>query len=217
MKERPILFSGEMVRAILDGRKTQTRRVIKPQPIFIKDLDGLGIGEFLGWHKSKVEFIDSIHGSLERHCPYGQPGDRIWVRETFAARFEYDQCKPTEIHPTQNIFYLADGKTDIEKRYPEIEHSSRGKWRPSIFMPHWASRITLEIVNVRVERVQDISDEDAISEGVTLEMRGRGLSRKPRGPRMAYARLWDSINAKRGYGWDTNPFVWCIEFNRVEK
>jgi hypothetical protein len=166
MNERPILFSGEMVRAILEGRKTQTRRVIKPQL------------------------------RINYKCPYGQPGDRLWVRETW-------QCfKPnTEeiINPnTVNIRALAYRATN----------EWRGKWRPSIHMPRWASRITLEITAVRVERLQDIGEVDAMREGdPTCENTHIDWFRA----------LWDSINAKRGYSWESNPWVWVVEFQRIRE
>lgn len=172
MKERPILFSGEMVRAILDGRKTQTRRVIKPQgePYTIEDVDVL-------------------------KCPYGIPGDRLWVRETFA-----DLRGMGFGHKWA---YRADTPEGSESDRIRIGYGVR--WKPSIHMPRWASRITLEITDIRVERVQDITYIDAKAEGVEYE---KGYT----DPREAFATLWNSINAKRDYGWAMNPWVWIIEF-----
>jgi len=171
MKERPILFSSEMVRAILDGRKTQTRRVVNPRCAY--------------------------------KCPFGRPGDRLWVRETFHT------CP----HCDGMVAYRAGGWKrgesfswdDLSPLRPKC--AAHG-WKPSIHMPRWASRITLEVVNVRVERVQDITDADAIAEGVKLP----GVTQYEGRARDAFKALWDSINAKRGYGWDVNPRVRVVEF-----
>lgn len=143
MKERPILFSGEMVRAILEGRKTQTRRVIKPQP------DSARNSVFV---KSGFE---TKHG-YEIKCPYGQPGDRLWVRETWGL-WDTD---PKDGPERAKIFYRATDENRRDLRYQ--------RWRPSIHMPRWASRINLEITNIRIERVQDITEEDAKAEGLFL-------------------------------------------------
>ncbi len=168
MSEKPILFSGEMIRAVLDGRKTQTRRVVKPQPVGLWAAPG----------KSR--------------CPYGQPGGRLWVRETFY---------PERSHR---------GPVSYRATWPRDDDPPDGGWKPSIFMPRWASRITLEIVSVRVEQVQDISEDDARAEGVDD---GTGQTR-PLHPYWFRA-LWDSINSKRGYGWEKNPWVWVVAFRRV--
>jgi hypothetical protein len=205
MKERPVLFIGEMVRAILDGRKTQTRRVIKPQP------------------NDWVSFAD---GLLQAKNPYGDPGDRLWVRETWQTvprrAVSKEECwwVPPSYWPgtdsikldprntTRAIVYRADGEFPIP-----------GGWRPSIFMPRWASRINLTIKDVRVERVQDITQSDAKAEGINPvlydtygDSNDEEYIREPGG----FMWLWDSINAKRGYGWDKNPWVRVIEFE-VEK
>lgn len=172
MKERPILFSGAMVRATLADRKTQTRRVITER------------------YQQCLSPEDEPEAFLE-FCPYGQPGDRLWVRETW--------CYVGEVVPEP-----------IECIYKATDPDWQGGWTPSIFMPRWASRITLEVVSVRVERVQNISEEDAKAEGVIpLEPR-TGLYR------CEFERVWDSINARRGYSWDSNPFVWCVSFRRID-
>jgi len=198
MKEKPILFSGPMVKAILGGQKRQTRRVIKPQPI--KELWG-------NWIYSKsarnVYATDSwmsaggMRVQLPKYCPYGQPGDRLWVRETWNSS-QLIGWKPSELPHTVPIYYRADD--------PE----AMPIWRPSIFMPRWASRITLEITGVGVERVQEISEEDAKAEGISA----------PGYPDVAhemFAELWDTINAKRGFGWEKNPWVWVITFKALER
>lgn len=188
MKEHPILFSGEMVRAILDGRKTQTRRVIKPQPV-CDSVVKHGEEWLISYEGCCVEDINK-----KLRCPYGAPKDCLWVRE----KFQY--VKPA---------------TDNE-RYRDKE-----KWRPSIHMPRWASRITLEIKDIRVERVQDITATDCMKEGVVYQSKSYEMSCFTAGERDRrraedFRKLWDSINAKRGFGWDANPWVWVIEFARCK-
>jgi len=167
MKERPILFSGPMVRAILEGRKTQTRRIVKPQPL--RD-------------RGVMAFNDGEHPQMR--CPYGKPGDRLWVRETW--------CPDVEPYTFR---YKADGDEPLER------------WRPSIHIPRWASRITLEVVSVRVERLQNISEDDALAEGITLVERGTS-------PVDQFNKLWESINGPGS--WEANPWVWVVEFKRIE-
>lgn len=181
MKERPILFRGEMVRAILSGIKTQTRRVLKPQPSFV--------------NQCGIPFYPDGKGPVDyRDCPYGQPGDRLWVRETW--------MKPEG----GALDYRAKWTPRDERKMPVHE-----KWRPSIFMPRWASRITLGITDVRVERLQMITDSDSLAEGA-----GHLYDAEVECPRAGFARLWDSINAKRGCGWNTNPWVWVVKFEVLE-
>ena len=194
MKERPILFSTEMVRAILDGRKSQTRRIIKKQPV-----DILPMNVPNEWVALLTR--EPAHGEVWK-CRYGIPGDRLWVRETWF---------PIPKSEGGGAIYKV---TNSDSYKPSL------KWKPSIFMPRWASRITLEIVNIRVERVQDISEDDCDAEmfggdipDVVMPNFGfhGGMSMQE-----CYARYWDFINAKRGYGWDVNPYVWVIEFKRVK-
>lgn len=212
MKERPILFNSEMVRATLDDRKSHTRRVVKKYPAGCIDRvmakDGSCDIKFI-----RVHTFGNLHAGLSVtkwiKCPYGKPGDHLWVRETFSF---YDSAN-TEVQ------YRAD--------YPNWRP---GGWKPSIHMPRWASRITLEIVNVRVERVQDITEEDALAEGIEQTdwayscepyrnynhpkmMTGRNCST----PIMSFSTLWDSINKKRGFGWQINPWVWVVEFKRIKE
>lgn len=195
MKERPILFSGAMVRAILEGRKSQTRRVIrKPER-----LNGLmHSGEEADW------------------CPYGRPGDRLWARENW--RNWEDE------HGGTHFKFAADGKSwlvgcsnDVDELLAEdpgtgyaIEKDTpETKWRPSIFMPRWASRITLEVTDVRVERIQEISAVDVVAEGYSGH--GGDNSRA----RTEFMMSWNKLNGKRGFGWDVNPWVWVVSFKRV--
>ena len=193
MKERPILFSGPMVRAILDGRKTQTRRPIRSlrHPY----------GHLLGPEGVAREFnakTESIR------CPLGQPGDRLWVRETWT-KTQFGKA-----------VYKADSKDSDGFVWPSVAADVDDVlWRPSIHMPRWASRITLEITRVWVERVQDITEEDAMKEGCIRELKpdgsvgwGAGLVEA----RDAFRDLWQSI-----YGtWDANPWVWAVEFRRTK-
>lgn len=187
MKERPILFSAPMVRAILEGRKTMTRRVatkIKAPKVWTMPK---GIDSFWNvnpcWRETPGEL-----------CPYGQPGDRLWVRETWTNESGYtkDVCYRASALP-----FIADGI----------------KWKPSIFMPRAFSRITLEITNVRVERLNDISEEYAKGEGADgLKYSGQGFEHCIY--REAFRTLWDSINGPGS--WDANPLVWVVEFKRSD-
>ncbi|AFQ50409.1 hypothetical protein [Burkholderia cepacia] len=206
MRELPILFSGPMVRAILDGSKTQTRRVMKLQPdarttevSVCRDQwmgigpSGIGVGtsQWDPWRKSRFA------------ADY-----RLWVRETFAHMYRGNTTPETR--RDDDVVYRADGFTPDEYVY--------GTWKPSIHMPRWASRITLKITGVRVERLQHISETDARAEGVTIEehlARGycAGADRPP--SIRAYRDLWDGLNAARGHGWEANPWVWVVEFQRV--
>lgn len=194
MTERPIIFSGPMIRAILDGRKTMTRRVIKSQPnstqILARDAAAPS-----GYSWISPEYDDEL-----LTCPYGQPGDQLWVRETWADT--RDECRR---HP---VSYRADW--NIEDDF------DRGfNWRPSIHMPRWASRITLEVTGVRVEQLCDITEEDAIKEGVDPVAHPSYPALKARAHTRGFCWLWDSLNSKRGFGWEANPFVWVIEFKKL--
>ena len=183
-KEHPILFSTDMVKAILDGRKTMTRRVIKFQP--------------------EPNHIEEFKETWIRLCRYGQVGDRLWVRETF----DY-------ILGDEGDYLIYKAREDDYKWFQERKKDgSKITWKPSIFMPRWASRITLEITEVRVERVQEIKQSDLWREGiantksVNCEEAWRTITE--------FRKLWDSLNAKRGYSWDTNCWVWVISFRRLQ-
>lgn len=219
VKESPILMNGDMVRATLAGRKTQTRRLVKPQPT-IDCAD-----RFICWRRLLDHWMTHDTRELNpppvdhRRCPCGSVGDRLWVRETFADHnpFVPDDIKSSD--PLDHVLYCA---TDADPR--EV------KWTPSIHMPRWACRLVLEITDVRVERVQDISEEDAINEGVLAlrsaewdakhfpeyvkeKARRNRVERPPLGPspRQCFAKLWDSL-----YGnWRDNPWVWAVTFKRI--
>jgi hypothetical protein len=214
MKARPILFSAEMVRAILDGRKTQTRRVMKPQPEYYNShWHWAGAG----WNRDDVALVLPGH-SMANRCPYGQIGDRLWVRETWA--HDDPDCDDIHCGNPDHIWWRAN-----EEKIVADSFAGKARWRPAIYMPHWASRIHLEIVNVRVERLQHISRDDAKAEGVSNLWKWdkeRNLkhpehfSRGVLNPYVAnYSVLWDQINASRGYGWKFNPWVWVIEFKKT--
>jgi len=226
MKERPILFSGPMVRAILDDNKTQTRRVVKPQPAspgalyrepdgsLMKDLRGRA---FYTWPSGHPD-ADGRHPEYAAHCPYGVPGDRLWVRETWEGVFRHDigDCSyavssggtPANMRTQDRCLYLFYKADELVHGEPYA-----GRWMPSIHMPRWASRLTLEVVDVRVERVHDISPDDALAEGVVETEWFAGDEASALG---VFRSLWDSINAARGFGWDCNPWVWVVTFKRVE-
>lgn len=260
-KERPILFNEEMVRAILDGRKTMTRRVINPQP-----------------HPDVVYFQEHVAGRFKpvwgdhtcdhtrddnksRTCPYGQPGDRLWVRETWGyhsdtsesggnvgARYWSTVSYPAsgeERHrvyfddfeamvatsPKQNLKY-PEGYSDLDTFEQGLIHDdlltawwNRQNKKPSIHIPRAYSRITLEVVDVRVERVQEITEGNAVDEGCAIYpinmdcnvcRDAPGFCSAHQSPRGQFANLWDSINEKRGFGWDVNPWVWCVSFKRID-
>jgi hypothetical protein len=187
VKERPILFSGPMVRAILDGRKTQTRRIMKSPP----DL---------------FENAETIYAA----CPYGKPGDQLWVRETFATAHD-NPC-------------IDDAGTVYRATDPDWGQMEGFRWKPSIFMPRALSRITLEITGVRVERLQDIDNDGCVAEGISAS--GKAV-RMPDGSyaqagryeskastvRQLFSELWTEINGPNS--WAANPFVWVIEFKKV--
>ncbi len=210
MKEHPILFNSEMVRAILDGRKTQTRKIVKINPLHHFNQTGC-----------KVYIEDArgrVHGEISGlKCPYGVPGDRLWVRETWATFKFLDNKKPSKIHqgiPQPKIWYIADNDSWDARNPSAAPSNCIGKIRPSIFMPKWACRLWLEVTAVRVERVQDISEGDALAEGITTG--GSAMGHKFTAKEY-FAGLWDSIYAKRGYSWESNPWAWVTEFKGTEQ
>lgn len=188
MAERPILFSSPMVRAILEDRKTQTRRRIKRQRDMEFDINDPHFGPY--W----LSYATDAEGEAARvRCPYGSPDDRLWVREGHAL-------------DGSQVFYRA-GHAEAKSSGPRVDV----RWRPSIFMPRWASRITLEITGVRVERLQGISEADAMAEGCPLInpdpfIPGHGGSSATDW----YSQLWEDINGAGS--WDANPWVWVVEF-----
>jgi hypothetical protein len=229
MKERPILFKAEMVRAILDGRKTQTRRAVKPQPA-----SGVRQSPF------SSSGLEDGHGR-ELSCPYGKPGDQLWVRETWRIgawdHNEGSMCIDYQDGPDKTWRNVPDSgwferewiAISDELTRKKIGFNAKGnyhwapgqsplKWKPSIHMPRWASRIQLEITDLRVERLQEISEEDAFQEGVDNKLCAESVGRSPLKMGVAtqsgYAYFWDKINGPGS--WDANPWVWVIEFKRIK-
>lgn len=246
MKERPILFSSEMVRAILDGRKTQTRRIVKPQPEYIPHWSCAGVG---GWRwpwatycESYFTNVNSLPQEMAIKCPHGAPGDRLWVRETWRPLkrqcgtgmysgticdlVEY-RAHEGELLKTKIINSCGQDRLGFSEYYWSTRDGGSGPWHPSIFMPRWASRLTLEITDVRVERLQDISEQDALAEGIESRPGHRtfvhGNKNAAGGrsvisistPILDFAALWDSINGKR-CSWESNPWVWKVMFKKLE-
>lgn len=227
MKERPILFNSPMVRAILDGRKTQTRRVVK------HDLQRLGDGDWYAFDHKGINYrVNARHTTvaawahLLQFCPYGQPGERMWARETWA--------QPTTLDPGPT-FYRADYPYCVPDHFQNVPAEEEIKWKPSIHMKRADSRILLEITAVRVERLTDISESDALAEGIkAISKDGRtikyGIPDKDGLPgndddgwnwcnwmpdaSIAYRQLWEQINGPGS--WATNPWVWVIEFKQVQ-
>jgi len=189
--ERPILMNGEMVKALLAGSKSQTRRLMKPQPF---KLCGITYWKDFSWCPGANQ------PDIASHCPLGIAGSHLWVRETWQDG-EFAQNEP------KGPVYRA---TD-----PNWETCEGWKWKPSIFMPRSASRITLEILEVRVQRLQDISEDDAKAEGVGECQHGL-LIDEGCNYRGGFQNLWESMNAKRVFGWAENPWVWCISFRRIK-
>ena len=212
MKERPILFSASMIRALLNGTKTQTRRVVKPQ--FAADalpVEMPAIDPAWGWvipGHSGVWWCDAAANPDDlRRCPYGQPGDRLWVRESWRAPLAYELTPPRDIQPGTPIAFQADGAGTLP-------HINVGKLRPGMFMPRWASRILLEITDVRVERLQDINEADAVAEGsFTWAGEQDTPVRDLIEARLVYRQLWEQINGTGS--WDAIPWVWAVSFRRL--
>jgi hypothetical protein len=204
MKERPILFSGPMVRALLEGRKTQTWRVVKPQP---KNMVIRAVQEAPG-ERCKWYDADCIYPGVEMICPYGQPGDRLWVKETHWLFGRWHKNGMSETGRQKWKFH-ADRACGVmfapTAFFPSREQNGWHK-RPSIFMPHWASRITLEITKTPVERLRDISPNDCRAEGMPKDNNDIGV-------RYGYGQLWNQINGKGS--WDANPWVWVITFRKL--
>lgn len=209
MHEHPILFSGDMVRAILDGRKTQTRRPVTFPASLWFNADGY---PFSGDGYTDCRPVEPGDIRAWITCPFGVQGDRLWVRETWRPVGPWDTRRETIQYRTDGM-YLR--KTGWPKSFRIRTNNSLNKWRPSIHMPRWASRINLEVTAVRVERVQDITYGDLRAEGLRCPRRDELDNLLPVSTAFdAWKILWNSIYAKRGLGWDENPWVWVVEFTQ---
>lgn len=218
-KENPILMSGGMVRSIIEGEKTQTRRLVE-HVLGIGRVTDFGTSNTKGYNwtfrdKLYLRCHDLRHDGLMRRCPYGQKGDRLWVREKWAAPHRFDHLPPKLIPINTSYHYAATETLDGLL------------WRPSIHMPRWASRITLEITDVRVERLQDIGEANAKAEGAVdwfLDLNGSqqcdafcnasvplDAAKQEPSAHDCFIMLWDSLNFKRA-PWKSNPWVWMVEF-----
>lgn len=227
MKERGMIFNGEMARAILDGRKTQTRRIMKIQPSdgfhpthngYDLDLNAHwytpGVVDKNGYLQPAKKDVFGVADENEGYtCPFGAVGDRIWVREAFGPLvseelLEEYRAYPEKFENPEYCEYAADGGPRPE--YCDLDDNLRHGWRPSIHMPRWASRLTLEITSVRVERLRDLSEDDAKSEGITPPSGGVLPGWEYR---INFRELWMSIYGSDN--WEANPWVWVIEFKVV--
>ncbi|MFK5107559.1 hypothetical protein [Klebsiella pneumoniae] len=218
MREKGLIFNSEMVRAILDGRKTQTRRPIKWKQTRFTEIGEREDGSKWPWSEDAEHACDFWHP-----CPFGAVGDRIWVRETWSSDF-------ANYYPNDRIWYAADNNRQLDIDMvdgvrgiysPESDVHVPFRWHPSIHMPRWASRILLEITDVRVERLNAISEEDARAEGIIDggclncgEPEPCGCANPEPDATDAFAYLWQSIYGQDN--WNANPWVWVIEFKRVE-
>lgn len=223
MADRPILFSGPMVRALLDGRKSQTRRIVNVAK-YAETLAGYSstgrLVNYNGDHRVGLEFASDTHGLWNQNTnPEGRSGwcvpipyavgDRLWVREahTLLPRTAYRGSVGTGT--IEQVEHPTDGYTAAVFR-EGFDRSGKPRWRPSIHMPRWASRLTLIVTDVRVQRLQEISIEDAIAEGISGEL-DNGHTRVSQ-----FKALWDSLNADRGYGWKANPWIVAISFDVIK-
>ena len=221
MKEKPILFSTEMVKAILAGKKTMTRRVIKPQPK--EQLKCVIQHETKGRSCWMEENADQLSKDFKFH-KYYEVGDILWVRETWAI---HDlMLKPKKLNPNDEAWFYK--RKFSPEMVPHVVYAAdypvgswKGAWRSPRYMPRTAARLFLKVKDIRVERLQDITEEDTKAEGV-LWNRARKLNELEKSnniidnAKALFMHLWGSINSKRGYGWDLNPWVWVVEFERVE-
>lgn len=226
-KERPIIFNGESVRAILAGRKVQTRRVVKDQP----EQNGTIHNCIPAWwwptKQSEAGYVHTNWEALERimlaESPYGQPGDQLWVKESFyidGTGLKTDEERRQFVEENESLYYRADG--DCCEQIPECQCAEVGRprWTSPLFMPRWASRLTLEVTEVRVERLRSINWLDAVAEGCQPGP-GRHHVNSPETDQdrescfRQFFERWDGLNAKRGFSAESNPWVWAVTFKDI--
>lgn len=226
MRERPVIMSGESVRAILAGQKTQTRRVLTPQPPPVdpaqpyhlaprvaRSVGTYSLNDYEHLPKEPgavavfgaVSYVRDACGRAAWRCPYGVPGDRLWVKEGFLLLAEARGYQDA-VQPPKPVIYRADEGDSI---VAAVANRQGARWRSPLFMPRWASRLTLAITQVRVERLQDISAEDALAEGYGHDVHAFYRNTLPI---RLYRRAWDHLNGKRGFPWDGNWYVWVVSF-----
>lgn len=217
MSAKPIIFSASMVRAILEERKTMTRRVIKPQPgndalwcyangkIILHDIEDWETGQACGYG------FESQTRTWK--CPYGEPGDTLWVKETFFVEMPGDYMFEAEgLMLSEYPEYFKTQALLHYKATTKLQNPGAWKWRPSLFMPRWASRINLVVETINVQRLQDISEEDAYREGFSKDYCGGGCTGNS--AKTNFGNYWDTINTKKpGCSWNDNPWVWAVEFD----
>lgn len=223
MKSRPILFTATMIRALLDGRKSQTRRIVKDWNI-VRVSDRTEFCDRSPYPLSRKDRGDAAYVELDDGrfvglpCPYGGPGDLLWVKESWAYRLDCDHLNGTQLYErgVRQAWYWADGPG---KTCRTGCAGAAGRVRAARFMPRWASRLTLKITEVRVQRLQEISEEGALAEGVSWEPGDQEANVRKWGTeqtaRMRYADLWDHINGPGS--WEANPWVWAISFEVIKK
>lgn len=205
VKERPIIFGAESVKAILEGRKTQTRRVIKGLPPGVKCGGGLPESDY------QYRFTADFKSHVDLRCPYGRPWpycERLWVREALI------KCQDSELSIPLALY--KSGRQQVLCYGEPAEWNWRGETLSPIHMPRWASRLTLAITDVRVERLQEIGEQKLSKAIEATKETGRIYEAGNEWHAQQHFReMWDALNAKRGFGWDSNPFVWVIEFRKT--
>lgn len=251
-RERPLLMRGELVRAVLAGRKTQTRRLVKPQPPGWVDptiVNRTEVQHLFQWTEPEQSPPRKLRRWPEEHymrSPFSFPVTRLWVRETWSPVTCEKGDPGAWWGPDRNLFNEDNGPDDqwmqtayaADATYGPGQYGMaklpgggmfEGPWRPSIHMPRWACRLVLAIVDVRVQRLQDISEEDARAEGmeddefrtvIPVDGKPKGATKPyhlPPSRRAAFANLWDRLYREQDAGWDVNPWVWCVSFKRVEE
>lgn len=225
-RERPVLFNGDMVKAILAGTKTQTRRPMKVQPA---DITGFGSNEWSRFRNNMAERWQRAE-AFGQPCPFGEPGDRLWVRETWRPEERDSDMADGVRYQADDAFRVIENTREAADRWLDV-HGGLGakniyRWRPSIHMPRWASRLTLRVTGARLERLQSITPDDAVAEGIERVshvglMQAFGWKDYGGGagyfdPVKSFASLWDQVATDRELCWDRNPWVWRISFERID-